>query len=391
MTSYDQDYGVPVTGDLPPALHAATMRKSRLVLPSIEAMRAYPPGKPWRHVAKELGISEQEILLLAANENVLGPSPHAVAAATKMLAEAHLYPDGNCTVLKEAIAKKINVDAARLVIGNGSNEIIELLVRTFVGPDESVVSAWPSFVVYRLAAQAQGRDAILSPLFRDRFDLPALAGLVDHRTKIVFIANPNNPTGTYVNKRELNAFLERIPPSVIVVLDEAYFEYATAPDYPNGLTDFPGRPRLVVLRTFSKAYALAGLRVGYGVMDPELVDYIDRVRQPYNVSTVAQVAAIAAMEDEAHLAKSVALCAAGRIQLEEGLRKLGMGWVPSQANFVVVHTKIDGDRAQHEMKSHGILVRSMGAYAMPHSVRVTVGTLEMNVRVLAALAKLPTS
>ncbi len=388
MTSYDQDYGQPVTGDLPPALHAAMRHRARLVSPSIEAMRAYPPGKPWRHVAAELGLPESELLLLAANENMHGASPRALEAAQRALADAHLYPDGNATDLKAALARKLDVDPRRLVVGNGSNEIIELLVRTFVGADESVVSAWPSFVVYRLAAQAQGRDAVLAPLFRDRYDLPALASLIDHRTKIVFIANPNNPTGTYVTKRELGAFLERIPRNVIVVLDEAYFEYASAPDYPSGLTDFPGYDRLVVLRTFSKAHGLAGLRVGYGVMDPELVDFVDRVRQPYNTSVVAQAAALAALDDTDHLAQVVARTRAGRGQLEDGLRALKLGWVPSQANFVVVHTPLDGEVAQAQLKKQGILVRSMAAYAMPRSIRVTVGTEEMNVRTLAALRTL---
>lgn len=387
MTSYDQDYGPPVTGDLP-LMGRVSRPRGRLVIPSIEAMRAYPPGKPWRQVAAELGLPDSEVLLLAANENLHGCSPRAREAATRALAEAHLYPDGNATELKAALAAKLGVDVGRLVVGNGSNEIIELLVRTFVGPDESVVSAWPSFVVYRLAAQAQGRDAVLAPLFRERYDLPALGALVDHRTKLVFIANPNNPTGTYVSRRELTAFLERIPPQVIVVLDEAYFEYASAPDYPSGLTDFPGRERLVVLRTFSKAYGLAGLRIGYGVMSPELVDYLDRVRQPYNTSVVAQAAAIAALADDTHLAQVVAATRAGRAQLEEGLRGLKLGWVPSQANFVVVHVPVDGDAAQAELKTHGLLVRSMAAYGMPRSVRVTVGTPAMIERTLAGLAKL---
>jgi histidinol-phosphate aminotransferase len=387
MTSYDQDYGPPVTGDLPLMGRVARPR-GRLVIPSIEAMRAYPPGKPWRQVAAELGLPDNEVLLLAANENLHGCSPRAREAAARALAEAHLYPDGNATELKAALAAKLGVDVGRLVVGNGSNEIIELLVRTFVGPDESVVSAWPSFVVYRLAAQAQGRDAVLAPLFRERYDLPALGALVDHRTKLVFIANPNNPTGTYVSRRELAAFLERIPPQVIVVLDEAYFEYASAPDYPSGLTDFPGRERLVVLRTFSKAYGLAGLRVGYGVMSPELVDYLDRVRQPYNTSVVAQAAAIAALADDTHLAQVVAATRAGRAQLEEGLRGLKLGWVPSQANFVVVHVPVDGDVAQAQLKTQGLLVRSMAAYGMPRSVRVTVGTPAMIERTLAGLATL---
>lgn len=387
MTSYDQDYGQPLTGDIPSPFRPAMPGHGRLVSPSIDSMRAYPPGKPWRALAAELGIPPEELLLLAANENVLGPSERAVAAAQGALAGAHLYPDGASTELKDALAQKLGVDAARIVVGNGSNDIIDLLVRTFVGPDELVASAWPSFVVYRLVAQAAGKDAVLAPLHRDRYDLAALAALIDYRTKLVFIANPNNPTGTYVTKRELSSFLERIPPTVIVVLDEAYFEYVVAPDYPSGLTDFPGRSRLVVLRTFSKAHGLAGLRIGYGVMDPELVEYIDRVRQPYNVSSVAQAAAIAALEDDAHVEQSRKMVRAGMAQLEAGFTKLGLSFVPSQANFIVVRVPGEGDRVQADLKKRGVLVRGMSAYGMPSAVRLTVGTEAMNARVLAALGE----
>jgi histidinol-phosphate aminotransferase len=383
MTSYDQDYGPPVSSD---AHRLPSI--GRLVSPSIESLRAYPPGRPWRALAHELGIPESELLMLAANENVLGPSPKALEAAKRVLSEVNLYPDGAAHELKAKLAAKLSVDPARLVIGNGSNEIIELLVRTFVGPDETVVTAWPSFVVYRLATQAQGRDVILAPLYKDKYDLAALAALVDYRTKLVFIANPNNPTGTFVTRRELASFLDRIPRTVIVVIDEAYFEYTATADYPNALVDLPKRDRLVVLRTFSKAYGLAGLRVGYGVMDQELVDYVDRVRQPYNVSVVAQAAATAALEDEEHLEKSRAMVREGMQQLELGFASLGLAWIPSQANFVVVRLPVEGQIVQTELRKRGILVRAMAAYAMPDSVRITVGTKEANARVIDALSSI---
>lgn len=390
MTTYDQDYGRPITVEEAKKVLALAGydRGAGLVSASIEAMRAYPPGRPWRDLAKDLGIPEHELLLLAANENVLGPSPKAVDAAARALKESHLYPDGGSNELKAALSKKLGVAKETLVIGNGSNDIIELLVRTFVGPEDTVVTAWPSFVVYRLVTQAHGRDAIVAPLRKLRYDLSAMAALIDQRTKLVFIANPNNPTGTYVSKREVAAFLDRIPRSAIVVLDEAYFEYTTAADYPNGLKDFTGRPRLVVLRTFSKAYGLAGLRVGYGVMDPLLVDYVDRVRQPYNVSVVAQAAAMAALEDDAHLEKSKEMVRAGMKQLEEGFRKMGIEPVPSQANFVLVRLPHPGNELQEALKERGILVRAMAGYGMPETIRITVGTQEMNARVLAALEEL---
>ena len=389
MTTYDRDYGRPVTVEEAKLAFDAAEQASvggPLVSPSIESLSAYPPSRPWREVAVELGLPESEIMLLAANENVLGPSPLAVEAAKDAIGEVNLYPDGACSGLKSSIAAHLDVPTDRLVVGNGSNEIIELLIRTFVLDGETVVTAWPSFVVYRLAAQAHGRDAILAPLRRDRYDLGALAALVDHRTKLLFIANPNNPTGTYVPRRALAAFLDRLPKHVIVVLDEAYIEYTDAEDFPNGLLDFAGRSRLVVLRTFSKIYGLAGMRVGFGVMDPELADYIERVRQPYNVNAVAQAAAAAAIGDTDHVAQSRAVVREGMAQLAEGLTGAGLEFVPSQANFMVVKLPCEGAGVQAALRERGILVRAMGGYGMPRSIRVTVGTTEMNRRVLDALA-----
>jgi len=393
MTTYDRDFGDPISVDeAREALDRASSQRgpatAPLVSASVSALHAYPPARPWRLVAEELNVPESEVLLLAANENVLGPSPLAIKATHDAVKEAHLYPDGACSILRNKIASKHNVSGDRIVIGNGSNEIIELLIRTFVQPGETVVTAWPSFVVYRLVTQAHGRDTLLAPLRRDRYDLTALAALIDHRTKLVFIANPNNPTGTYVTKRELDAFLERIPPSVIVVLDEAYIEYVTADDFPNGLTDISERPRTVVLRTFSKVYGLAGLRVGYGIMDPELVDYVDRVRQPYNVNAVAQLAAAAALDDEEHVQRSRDLVKAGISQMIPALEAMGLEAVPSQANFLVIKLPFDGSFAQAALRDRAILVRSMGGYGMPNSIRVNIGTTDMNTRVLAGLQEL---
>jgi histidinol-phosphate aminotransferase len=363
-----------------------------LVSADIAALTPYKAGAPWRLVAKELGVPEDELLMLAANENVLGPSPKAMEAIAKAASEANLYPDGGAQLLRAALARKLAVTPDHIAVGNGSNEIIELLVRTFVQPGQTVVTAWPSFVVYRLITQAHGREILIAPLRDDRYDLSALAALVDRRTKLVFIANPNNPTGTFVPKRAISAFLDRIPRQVIVVLDEAYFEYASSPDYPNGILDFdllaprPNHPRLVVLRTFSKIYGLAGLRIGYGVMDPMLAQFIDRVRQPYNVSSVAQAAALAALEDEAHLKASQELVREGRIELEKGLSGLGFKVVPSQANFVLFRLESSAAAVVEKLRARGILVRDMRGYDMPNTIRVTVGTRAMNKRVLGALA-----
>lgn len=357
-----------------------------LVTPEIAALAPYAPGRPWRQVAKELGLPESELLQLAANENALGPSAKAVEAAGRALGEAHLYPDGGFTALREALAKRHGVTPQHIAVGNGSNELIELLVRTFLGPGQTMVTSWPSFVVYRLAVQAAGREALIAPLRNDRYDLAAMSALVDSRTQLVFIANPNNPTGTYVPRRELAAFLDRVPRQVIVVVDEAYAEYADASDYPDAVRDFGHHPRLVVLRTFSKIYGLAGLRVGYGVMDPVLVHYLDCVRQPYNVNSAAQAAALAALEDEPHLRASQRLAKEGKAQLTEGLAHLGLSVVPSQANFLVVRLQRPAGPVVERLRGAGVLVRDMRGYDMPETLRITVGTRAQNRVVLEALA-----
>lgn len=358
-----------------------------LVSQDIAQLSPYRAGKPWREVAQDLGIKDADLLMLAANENVLGPSEAAIAAARKAMEEAHLYPDGGATLLRRALARRHGVSAEHIAVGNGSNEIIELLVRTFVGPGETVVTAWPSFVVYRLITQAHGREMLMAPLRDDRYDLAAMASLVDRRTKLVFIANPNNPTGTYVPKRALAAFLDRIPRSVIVVLDEAYFEYANAPDYPDGVRELFDRGRMVVLRTFSKIYGLAGMRIGYGVMDPTLVGYMDCVRQPYNTSSIAQAAALAALADDDHVKKSQRLVIEGRAYLEKELGALGLKTVPSQANFVLARLDQDASPLVERLRTRGILVRDMRGYDMPETVRITVGTRAMNQQVIAAIGE----
>jgi histidinol-phosphate aminotransferase len=359
-----------------------------LVSQEIATLAPYKAGRPWRQVAKEIGVPESELLMLAANENVLGPSKKALEAARRALTEVNLYPDGGCQHLREALAKRHGVSIQHIVVGNGSNEIIELLVRTFVGPGETVVTSWPSFVVYRLITQAQGREILIAPLRDDRYDLAAMAALVDRRTKLVFIANPNNPTGTYVPKRAIAAFLDRIPTSVIVVLDEAYFEYADALDYPDGVREFLQRPRTVVLRTFSKIFGLAGLRIGYGVMEPSLVHFIDCVRQPYNVSSVAQAAALSALDDTEHVEKSRQLVKDGRVLLEYGLAELGYKVVPSQANFMLFRLPSEAAPIAEKLRARGILVRDMRGYDLPNTIRLTIGTREMNLRVLEALREI---
>ena len=359
-----------------------------LVSRDVASMSPYRADRPWRELAKELAIAERELLMLARNENVLGPSELAAEAAAVAVREAHLYPDGSAKMLREKLADIHGVTPEHIVVGNGSNEIMELLVRTFVGAGETVVTSWPSFVVYRLVAQAHGREALIAPLRNDRYDLSALSALVDRRTKIVFIANPNNPTGTYVPKRHLAAFLERIPRSVIVVLDEAYHEFARADDYPNGVKDFLFYPRLVVLRTFSKVYGLAGMRIGYGIMEPTLVRYINAIRQPHNVNHVGQTAALAALDDVQHVRKSCRMVWEGLDEIETKVTRLGLTPIKSQANFTCVQCPFPVSDLVSELQHRGILVGDLRGYDMPNAFRVTVGTKEMRLMFFSALEEL---
>jgi histidinol-phosphate aminotransferase len=358
---------------------------STLVSPAVAALRPYAFGPPWPEQARALGFDPDDFHLLAANENVLGPSPAATKAAGEALAGVHIYPDAGATALRERIAVRHDVPVDHVVVGNGSNEIIELLIRTFVQPNETIVTAWPSFVVYRLAAQAANREELIAPLRNHRYDLAGLAGLVDQRTKLVFIANPNNPTGTYVRKRELAAFLDRIPPHVIVVIDEAYYEYVTAHDFPDGMAALRSRPRVVVLRTFSKVFGLAAMRVGYGVMDPNLARYLHAVRQPFNVSSVAQAAARAALDDADHLEASQRLVGTELPWLMGKLQSLGVEPIPSQANFVCVRCPFDASELTEHLRVRGSFVRAMAGYDMPDCFRATVGTRAQNVRLIESI------
>ncbi|MBK8014039.1 MAG: histidinol-phosphate transaminase [Deltaproteobacteria bacterium] len=359
-----------------------------MVSSEIGLVAPFRPPKIRSELAEELGIDEGDILDLSANENALGPSPKARTAAIEALGAAHRYPDGGAQSLRAALADRHGVTPAQIVVGNGSYELIDLLVRTFVSPGETIVTGWPSFVVYRLTALSYGREALLAPLRHHRYDLAGMAALVDRRTKLVFIANPNNPTGTYLPRRHLAAFLARVPRSVIVVLDEAYGDFATAVDFPNGVVDFKGRPRLVVLKSFSKAHGLAGLRVGYAITDAALVYHMDAVRQAFNVGSVAQAAALAALGDEEHFERSRRLVRDGRVELERRLIQLGLEVVPSQANFVLVRLPNDAAPIVERLRQKGILVRDLRGYGMPDAVRVTVGTRAMNLRFLLVLEDL---
>ncbi|NLE85749.1 MAG: histidinol-phosphate transaminase [Myxococcales bacterium] len=354
----------------------------RLVTPSIEALRPYQGGKPIEELFRERGVADA--VKLASNENPLGPSPRAVEAAAHALAEVHRYPDGSAFRLRSAIAEFHGVPLEEVLHGNGSNELIELLIRTFTTPEHHIVFGEPAFSMYRVAVMAHNVDFTAVPTRADLVhDLEAMVAAVRPQTRLVLLDNPNNPTGTYVPRASLEAFLRAVPEHVIVVLDEAYFEYATAEDYPDSLRMRHLRERLVTLRTFSKAYGLAGLRVGYGIGPARILDYVNRLRAPFNVGVPSQEAGIAALADTAHLEASVRLNTEQRRWLTERLEERGFAVTPSQANFLLVDFRMSGAELYDRLLTEGVILRPIGP--LPTSLRVTVGTAQQNARFIEAL------
>ncbi|MBI2088516.1 MAG: histidinol-phosphate transaminase [Deltaproteobacteria bacterium] len=341
----------------------------------IRSLIPYAPGKPIEEVEREYGIAGS--VKLASNENPLGPSPKAVKALRDRLHELHLYPDGDCFYLKRGLAKQLGVSPERLVFGNGSNELIELAVRTFMRAGDEAVMARQAFVIYRLVVQAAGGRSIVVPLKDFTHDLEAMASAITPRTRILFLANPNNPTGTIFRREAWERFLERVGPDLLVIVDEAYFEYVSDTEYPDSLAYHGSGKHILTLRTFSKLYGLAGLRIGYGVGSGEMVDLMHRVRQPFNVNAPAQWAALAALADREHVERTLAVNREGMDYLKRGLGRLGLEQVPSQANFILVRVG-DGQAVFEKLLPRGVIVRPMGAYDFPGHVRVTIGTMEEN-------------
>jgi histidinol-phosphate aminotransferase len=355
-----------------------------LVIPTIEELAPYEGGKPIEELERELGITDA--VKLASNENPLGPSPLAMEAAARVLAGANRYPDGAAFSLRAKLAEKHGVGMNEILLGCGSNELLDLVVRTFCTSAHHIVFAEPAFVVYRIAALASGVPFSAVPLTAGLVhDLPAMAAAVTPQTRVMFVANPNNPTGTHVGRAAVEKLLREVPPEVIIVMDEAYFEYADAPDYPDSLELRKLRERLVVCRTFSKIYGLASLRVGYAVASPTIIDYMNRVRAPFNVSALAQAAATAALDDAAHVQTARALNIEQRRRLTEALTALGLTVAPSQANFVLVDVKRPARAVYEALLKKGVIVRPFGS--LPRSLRVTVGTERENERFLKALSE----
>jgi histidinol-phosphate aminotransferase len=359
----------------------------------IRAIAPYQPGKPISELAREMGFDEKDIIKLASNENPNGVSPKAKKAIERELGGLARYPDGNAFELKAALARRHGVSREQFVVGNGSNDVLELVAAVFLARGGAAVYSQHTFAVYPLATQARGAQGIVVPAKTFGHDLSAMRQAITPETRVIFIANPNNPTGTFVSGKELELFLRNVPEDVAVVIDEAYTEYVPAEKRYDSLAWVNKHRNLIVTRTFSKVYGLAGLRVGFGVMNPKVADLLNRVRQPFNVNSLALAAATAALEDDEFVAKSVAMNHEGMTELDAEFKRLGVVYIPSRANFVsfrvarVERSKPMASTVYEQLLREGVIVRPLDGYDMPDHLRVTIGLPEENERFLAVLNK----
>lgn len=363
------------------------MQYADYVVKGVQQLQPYQPGKPIDEVARELNLNPDEIVKLASNENPLGASPKALAAIQKEFAQLNIYPDGSGFKLKAALANKLGVQPEQLTLGNGSSDILDFITRVLVQDGDDVVVSQHAFSIYGLLAQSLNAHVIEVPAKNYGHDLDAMSATITEKTRIVFVTNPNNPTGTWVDKQSLNQFLQNVPKRVIVVVDEAYFEYVDKADYPNAIELLEYYPNLLVTRTFSKAYGLASLRVGYGISSPELADLLNRVRPPFNVDSFALAAATAVLDDKDYLQQSLSVNQQGMLFLCDHLAKLGLTYIDSVANFIsfALPSYINADNAFHKLLAKGVIVRPLGNYQMPQHLRVTIGTQSQNVQFIQAL------
>ncbi|MHB1580430.1 MAG: histidinol-phosphate transaminase [Acidithiobacillus sp.] len=345
----------------------------------------YQPGKPLAELERELGI--RDAIKLASNENPLGPSPLALAAIRDTLPTLALYPEGSAPELRARLARQLDLDPRQFIFGNGSDQVVEFAVRAFAGPGTEVVVSQYAFAAYAITAQASGATVRVAPARDYGHDLEAMAGLLNAQTRLVFIANPNNPTGTYLTAAALETFIDSVPSHALVVLDEAYLELMDSADYPDGKPWLRRFSNLMITRTFSKAYGLAGLRCGYGIGHPDLVAVLERVRQPFNVNTLAQVAAHAALTDNAHLRATLANNRQGIVALRDGLRHLGLTILPPAGNFTAFAVPGGGQRVYDTLLRRGVIVRPLTPYGMPDHLRVSVGLPVENQRFLKMLGE----
>ncbi len=355
-----------------------------LAVAGVQQLIPYKAGKPIEELERELGLTQ--IIKLASNENPFGAGKKALAAIQAALPELGLYPDGSGFHLKSALANKYALNAEQITLGNGSNEILELVARAFLTPELEVIFSQHAFAVYPIVTQAVGAKAIVVPALNYGHDLNAMLNAITPKTRLVFIANPNNPTGTLLSQTSVEAFIAALPETVICVLDEAYFEFVSQTETVDSIAWLTKYPNLIITRTFSKAYGLAGLRVGYGLSSPEMADILNRVRQPFNNNSLALVAATAALDDAEHLQLTVDNNTRGMVQLTDGFKTLGLEWIPSAGNFVSVDLKQSGQPIYEALLHKGVIVRPVGVYEMPNHLRISIGTPTENAVFLQALA-----
>jgi histidinol-phosphate aminotransferase len=369
-------------------------RFEALATAGVKALRPYQPGKPIDELQREYGVSE--VIKLASNENPLGPSPKVLQVLSGELADLARYPDGNGFALKQALAAKHGVDMAQITLGNGSSDPLEFVVRVFVAPGDEVVFSEHAFAMYPIVTQAASGKAVVAPAKDWGHDLDAMRAAVTERTRVIFIANPNNPTGTWLDAERLQAFIADVPEQVMVVVDEAYFEFASDPalrikqgaaDYPDASQWLERFPNLVVTRTFSKAYGLAGLRVGYSLSHPDVANLLNRIRPPFNVNSLALAAACAALQDVDHVRRGVALNAEQMTVVTQAAQAMGLEYIPSVGNFVCLDVGENAAAVYDALLHEGVIVRPVANYGMPRHLRVTLGLAEENTRFLSALAK----
>lgn len=356
-----------------------------LVPEYIATLAAYPPGKPLEELERELGITDS--IKLASNENPLGPSPLAMQAIAGQIETLHRYPDASVYYLKQRLSRHLGLVPEQLICGNGSDEILELAVRAFLLPGQEVISATPSFLMYSLLTQGAGAIFRPVPLKDFRVDLSAVLDAITPNTRIVIINNPNNPTGTVIYRREWEDFLAALPPHVLLLLDEAYIEFVDDPEVPDGVKYVEENLPLIGLRTFSKAYGLAGLRIGYGYGPSTLIGYLDRLRSPFNVNSLAQAGALAALDDHEFLAQTRHLIKEGLAYFCQELDQLNLSYVPTQANFLLIHVARNSREVYENMLRRGVIIRAMSSYQLPEYIRVNVGLPAENQRFMQALKR----
>ncbi|MFA5059013.1 MAG: histidinol-phosphate transaminase [Candidatus Omnitrophota bacterium] len=346
-------------------------------------IKPYLPGKPIEEVKRDLGL--RSVIKLASNENPYGPSQKALKAINQAAKTINRYPDGYCFYLRQELAKQLKVLPSQIIFGNGSDEVIVLAVRVFAGEGDEVIIARPSFLIYEIATKACGATVKFIPLKDFRYDLEGMKRAITDKTKIIFIGNPDNPAGTYVTKNQVDDFLKSIRPDILVFFDEAYFEYVQKADYPDTIKLLKTYKNIIITRTFSKIYGLAGLRVGYGIADQTVIDLLDRIREPFNINSLAQAAALACLKDRTYYKKIKKLIRTQRSYLYAQLKKLGLSFVESSTNFILVDVKRDGFKVFQGLLKKGIIVRDMGFWGLETFIRVTIGTEAENKKFIAAL------